>query len=543
MRFLPLNHTAFIVELKDLDETLALLSALQTAPLPGIDEMIPAARTLMIRFSPDMTSAAELAGQIVKLDLVQPVSRDDKCVEVPVEYNGEDLPEVAQITGLSVREVIRRHTARDYMVAFCGFAPGFGYLVGGDPALHVPRRKTPRTRIPAGSVGLAGNFSGVYPQISPGGWQLIGTTPVKMWDLARTPPAYFQPGYRVRFVDLAAAKREIFIPPPPAPKPETPRADENAVQFSIAAAPLPALFQDLGRFGQAGQGVSASGALDRAAFKAANRLTGNSETEPCLELTGGGFSFRSSGGAVIGITGAPCDIKIRTASGKTLAPSTYNPIALEAGDVVTLSAPKAGARSYLSVRGGFEIEKVLGSASTDTLAVIGPEPVGTGAILTVKKPAAPLRAVSLTETPAFAFPKSGETVTLDLILGPRPDWFSPQSLGTLSSECWTVTAQSNRVGIRLAAEGKLERAGTDELPSEGCVTGAVEIPPDGKPLLFLADHPLTGGYPVIGAVAEYHLDLAGQIPVGAKIRFRPVAPFSEITPKPVAEQNLQGPTP
>ena len=125
-------------------------------------------------------------------------------------------------------------------------------------------------------------------------------------------------------------------------------------------------------------------------------------------------------------------------------------------------------------------------------------------------------------------------MTLDLILGPRPDWFTPAALTTLSETAWNVTAQSNRVGIRLNAEVRLEYAESVELLSEGCVNGAVEIPPDGKPLLFLADHPLTGGYPVIGAVADYHLDLAGQIPVGAKIRFRPIAPFSEITPKPVA---------
>ena len=217
MRFLPLSLTSFLVELNDLDETLALLAALQANPPPGIKEMVPAARTLMISFAAEMTSAAELAASLSKLDLVAPIRQDDRIVEVPVDYNGEDLAEVAELTGLGVAEVIRRHTSREYKVAFCGFAPGFGYLVGGDPALHVPRRKTPRTRIPAGSVGLAGNFSGVYPQVSPGGWQLIGTTPVKMWDITRTPPAYFQPGYRVRFIDLATVKTQVSIAMPAQP--------------------------------------------------------------------------------------------------------------------------------------------------------------------------------------------------------------------------------------------------------------------------------------------------------------------------------------
>jgi KipI family sensor histidine kinase inhibitor len=532
MRFLPLNLTSFLVELKDLDETLALLAALQAKSLPGITEMVPAARTLMISFSPETTSAGELAASLSTLDLVAPVSRDDRIVEVPVDYNGEDLGQVAELTGLSVEDVIRRHASREYRVAFCGFAPGFGYLVGGDPALHVPRRKTPRTRIPAGSVGLAGNFSGVYPQVSPGGWQLIGTTPVKMWDITRTPPAYFQPGYRVRFIDLATVKTQVAVAMPVegANAPHAEPAGDHAVQFSVMTAPLPALFQDLGRFGQTGQGVSASGALDRGAFKAANRLVGNAEAEPCLELMGGGFSFRSNARAVIGVAGAPCVITIRTAEGKILTVETYRPLALEAGDEVSVSAPASGVRSYLAVRGGFHVAKILGSAATDTLAVVGPAPVQAGSRLIVNDPPSGSASVSLEEIPAFAFPKAGEVVTLDLILGPRPDWFSGQALATLTETDWVVTPQSNRVGIRLDGNGILERSRSDELPSEGTVTGAVEVPANGKPLLFLADHPLTGGYPVIGAVADYHLDLAGQVPVGAKIRFRAVAPFSEIIP-------------
>ncbi|HVE20979.1 MAG TPA: urea amidolyase family protein [Acidocella sp.] len=532
MRFLPLNLTSFLVELNDLDETLALLAALQANPLPGIREMVPAARTLMIGFAAETTSAEALAASLSQLDLVAPVRQDDRIVEVPVDYQGEDLAEVAELTGLSVEDVIRRHAAGEYKVAFCGFAPGFGYLVGGDPALHVPRRKSPRLRIPAGTVALAGHFTGVYPQASPGGWQLIGTTPVKMWDIARNPPAYFQPGYRVRFIDLATVKTQISVSAPTASTdaPPATAAGDDEVQFSVTAAPLPALFQDLGRFGQTGQGVSASGALDRGAFKAANRMAGNDESEPCLELMGGGFSFRSSGRAVIGVAGAPCGITIRTAQGKIFTAQTGTPLALEAGDEVSFAAPASGVRSYLAVRGGFKVAKILGSAATDTLAMVGPAPVQAGSALTVNDAKTVSASVALEEIPAFAFPKAGEIVTLDLILGPRPDWFTAQAVETLTGTDWVVTPQSNRVGIRLDGDGVLERSRSDELPSEGTVTGAVEVPPNGKPLLFLADHPLTGGYPVIGAVAEYHLDLAGQIPVGAKIRFRSVAPFAEIRP-------------
>ena len=198
-----------------------------------------------------------------------------------------------------------------------------------------------------------------------------------------------------------------------------------------------------------------------------------------------------------------------------------------------LSVPKAGARSYMAVRGGFVVDKPLGSAATDTLAGVGPAPVGAGCWLAVKH-AGHLLPVSLLEEPQGIFPKAGDVVALDIVLGPRADWFTPESLGILCETTWEVTTSSNRVGIRLAADAALARTITTELPSEGCVAGALQVPPDGKPLLLLADHPLTGGYPVVGAVADYHLDLAGQIPIGAKIRFRPLAAFSAITPKPVA---------
>jgi allophanate hydrolase subunit 2 len=185
-------------------------------------------------------------------------------------------------------------------------------------------------------------------------------------------------------------------------------------------------------------------------------------------------------------------------------------------------------RAYLAVRGGFDIAPVLGSAATDTLAVVGPEPVAAGSVLALKGERAGLTSVSLDEAPAFGLPSAGDIVTLDVVLGPRTDWFTQKGVETLTGQLWQVTPQSNRVGIRLAGAVPLERKDSAELPSEGTATGAIQVPHSGQPVLFLADHPLTGGYPVIGAVADHHLDLAGQIPVNASIRFRPIGPFAEI---------------
>ena len=206
-------------------------------------------------------------------------------------------------------------------------------------------------------------------------------------------------------------------------------------------------------------------------------------------------------------------------------------LALADGDILTLGEPATGLRSYVAVRGGFDVAPVLGSASRDTLAKIGPPALTGGQHLAVGD----ARACAAVAAPDLApppLPRAGDTVTLDITLGPRTDWFTPQAVALLAAQPWQVTPQADRVGLRLAGEQPLTRAQTQELPSEGTVTGAIQVPASGQPVLFLADHPLTGGYPVIGCVAPWHLDLAAQIPPGAWICFKLLAPFAEIKESP-----------
>jgi KipI family sensor histidine kinase inhibitor len=530
VRFLPVNLDALLVELADLDETLALFDSLQDAPIGGVEEIVPAARTLLVQFRPSAITGEALVNQIASRTLSTGSRQAGKVVEIPVHYNGEDLADVAAHLGISVEEVIRRHTASEYSAAFCGFAPGFAYLSGGAD-FQVPRRSTPRTRVPAGAVALAGGFSAVYPQASPGGWQILGVTPLRMWDLSREEPALLKPGYRVRFKDAGPLPEGGLASRPDSddvPAPETEH------YLDIQATGLQTLLQDLGRPGQTGQGVSASGALDRGALRAANRVVGNDPSSACLEVLLGGLSFVANGPIVIAVTGALAPIEITTTNNRRLRPRHYQPIELEDGDRVTLGAPPAGLRSYLAIRGGFAVEPVLGSLSTDTLAQVGPKPLAVGDRLGVHAGIGG-RAVALDESPAFDMPRTDEVVTLDVVMGPRSDWFTPEALALLAQQTWSVTPQSNRVGIRLSGETPLEREITGELPSEGTAVGAIQVPPSGQPVLFLADHPLTGGYPVIGAVASHHLDLAGQIPVNARIRFNPLGSFEELRPTPPDE--------
>lgn len=539
MRFLPVNRHAILVELADLQQTLVLLGALQASPIEGVQELVPAARTILVQFAPHIIGAAQLVRRIAECDLSGSVQRSDVLVQIPVRYDGEDLAEVAQILGITAEEVVRRHTGSEWSVAFTGFAPGFAYLSGGDPVFQVPRRATPRTKVPAGAVALAGSFSAVYPQASPGGWQIIGVTDAAMWDLARDLPALLQPGYRVQFVDIAtqteassalsssiSANKVAEINKGKAQAATNLKADAGALR--VRATGLLTLFQDIGRHGQAGQGVSASGAMDQAAFKTANRLVGNASQMPVLETVGGGLSLQSVGENVVAVTGADAPLGITTADGRRWSAPRYAAIALADGDTLSLGQPVAGARCYVAVRGGYEVAPVLGSASTDTLAHVGPPALQTGQLLAVlpdHHAVVAELALPLQELPA----PDGEVV-LDVELGPRTDWFTPEAVALLAAQRWQVTPQSNRVGLRLAGEQVLTRAVSSELPSEGTPLGAIQVPASGQPVLFLADHPLTGGYPVIGCVAPHHLDLAGQIPVGAWIRFNPIRTFAELVP-------------
>ena len=524
MRFLPVNLDALLVELNDLDQTLALFDALMAEPIAGVEEIIPAARTLLIQFRASAIDRQSMVNRIARQDLTQRREGEQRRVEIPVHYNGEDLDEVAALLKISRAQVIAQHTAHDYSVAFCGFAPGFAYLTGG-PGFQVPRRQTPRTRIPAGAVALAGNFSGVYPQASPGGWQIIGVTPLQMWDLNRPEPALLRPGYKVRFTDAGPLPVEGL----PLPATHKRAVAPIGAYLEILSPGLHSVLQDMGRPGQTGQGVSRSGALDLGALKAANRAVGNPSDMACVESVLGGLSFVCHGRAVIAITGAHTPITVTNASGLQWPARLYQPIELEAGDTVSLGSPTAGLRSYLAIRGGFDVTPVLGSLSTDTLAQVGPPALAAGDRLGFTTPTTG-SSVSLSEAPAFELPTTANVVTLDVVMGPRSDWFTAQAIEQLSRQLWRVTSQSNRVGIRLAGETPLTRSNHQELPSEGTSVGAIQVPASGQPVLFLADHPLTGGYPVIAAVASYHLDLAGQIPINAQIRFNPVQGFSEIQP-------------
>lgn len=505
-RALPCGERAILVELDGLDEALALYRRLDAARPPHTEDLVLGARTVLLSVArpaalPDAAAAVAAAlaapGESAGWD-------DGDEVEIAVHYDGPDLDEVAGLTGLTAGQVIEAHTATPWRVAFGGFAPGFAYLVGGDPRLEVPRRAEPRTAVPAGAVGLAGSFSGIYPRSSPGGWQLLGTTGAPLWDADRPSPALLTPGTRVRFRATDAPLR-----PEPAASPARPDPGPRSVRV-VRSGPL-ATVQDAGRPGWAHVGVTGSGAADRRSFTLANRLVGNHEDAAAIEAVFGGLEVTVSDSMVLAVTGAH-------------APATVNGVPvghagvlyLTAGDTLRLGTPESGLRSYVAVSGGLLPAEVLGSRSTDTLSGVGPARLRDGDDL----PVGPQPAVRTLHPLAPPLTPSPDVLVLATLPGPRSGWLAdPDAL----AGPWAVSEQADRVGVRLTGTplARLPEFASAELPSEGVVRGSIQLPGNGLPVVFGADHPVTGGYPVVGVLTEAASDLLAQARPGRPVVLRP----------------------
>jgi biotin-dependent carboxylase-like uncharacterized protein len=276
----------------------------------------------------------------------------------------------------------------------------------------------------------------------------------------------------------------------------------------LAPGPLTTV-QDLGRPGLAHLGVPSAGAVDRRAFGLANRLVGNPPGAAALEITLAGPELALEAGGWLALTGGRADALL---DGRPVPMDVA--VRFEAGQVLAVGTLTSGLRSYLAVRGGIDVPEVLGSRSTDTLAGIGPPPLAEGTSLPVGDLAAGDPFLQVAPTPAFE-----EEPVLAAVRGPRDDLFTPAALRTLAGAAWTVSSDSDRSGIRLDGPA-LERRQMVELASEGMVEGSLQVPPDGHPILFLANHPTTGGYPVVAVVAGHDLPLAAQARPGTRLRFR-----------------------
>lgn len=279
-------------------------------------------------------------------------------------------------------------------------------------------------------------------------------------------------------------------------------------ELEVLATGPQALVQDLGRPGLASVGVGRSGAADRGSFSLAARLLGQDPGHAAIEVLLGGLALRSTSSVTVVLTGAPAPATVDGAQVGHAAP-----FLLPRGSTLQLARPVSGLRTYVAVRGGIDVPAVLGSRATDTLSGLGPTPLQAGDLLPVGTPSGS----PTVDVAPVAAPPAGP-ITLRAVVGPRHDWLD--DVGALASAWWRVSSRSDRVGVRLEGPALQRHADRDgqELTSEGVVRGSIQVPPGGQPVLFLADHPVTGGYPVVAVVRDPDVDLAAQAVPGQTIR-------------------------
>ena len=479
---------------------LATVGVLARDPGTSLAALTAAVQT--VRDAPPKASWGEGAGA------------DGRVLTIPCAFDGPDLDEVAGLAGLSRDEVVAQLTAGPLSVSVVGFSPGFAYLDGLPPALaEVPRRDRPRPAVPAGSVALANGHAAVYPTASPGGWQLVGRTGFPLFSLDEPPYAVLAPGDRVRFSVEAAGPD---APPGPVVRSWAPPAGARAV-FEVLAPGLRTVLQDAGRAGVAASGVPAAGAADPVSGALANGLTGNAPGAAVLEVTGGGTSLRALGPCHAAVVGAAPTVRVDG----TDVSSAGRLLPLEAGQVLEIGALARGCRTYVAVAGGFLGPEAFGSRSSDELSGLGPGPLSPGATLHAGDWAPPL-GDHLVAGAATELPAAGP-VELRVVPGPHEERFGPGVLERIAATSFRVAAESNRVGLRLRAEQAVDwQTLGGELDSQPMVTGAVQLPPGGEPIVLGPDHATLGGYPVPAVVIAADHGLLGQCGPGTEIRLVPV---------------------
>jgi KipI family sensor histidine kinase inhibitor len=496
----------------------AIAAAVRRHGLAGVRDVVATFRSVAVHFDPLLADVSAIHGALARSAGQPAVITPGRAIEVPVAYGGDagpDLLELAAAKRLHPDEVVARHAATSYRVFMLGFLPGFPYLGIVDESIAASRRSTPRVRVPAGSVGIAGRQTGIYPRESPGGWQIIGRTPLRLFDPDRDPPALLAPGDSVRFVPVAASAATFEPALAAAPAAATPPPGRR---ISVIRPGMLTTIQDEGRWGYQLIGMPVSGALDVEALRVANALVGNERSAAALEVTLLGPELRLEQPTRVAIAGADLSA---TLDGIRLVPPCV--IGARAGSVLRFGERRAGARAYVAFDGGIDAAVTMGSRATHLGTAMGGRPgrpLAAGEWL-------PLGRANDTPPPVAAgrigARAAGGVVSgaiLRVLPGPQLDFFEDRALDVLQRTRFTVSSQSNRMGYRLHGEANIPRVPDREMISDATFAGAVQVPASGEPILLLADRQTTGGYPQIATVISADLPLAGQLAPGDWVEFR-----------------------
>jgi KipI family sensor histidine kinase inhibitor len=519
-----LGDRALLIGVADSAAARALTRALREGLAEAGDlQVVPSFATVAVLLgddSGDLEAVRAVALRVVAASGRDRVEREEvpgRLLTLPCVFDGPDLPEVAALAGCPTEQVVARLTERPLTVAVMGFSPGFAYLDGLPESLRaVPRRDRPRPLVAAGSVALANGHAAVYPTASPGGWQLVGRTGVTLFAPDAPPYAVLAPGDRAHLTVARAGDR---AEPAAVPAPVWSAPPDARLVLEVVTPGLRAVVQDGGRHGMAAVGVPRAGPADPVSFTLANRLVGNTGDAGALELTGDGARLHCRAAAYIAVVGAAADARV---DGTAVPGAQVVPLA--AGQQLQVGPIRRGCRTYLSVAGSILGPTVFWSSASDELSGLGAGPLAPGALLHAGPWSPPLG--DHLGVGAASEVEPGHPLELRVVAGPHPEWFGPAALARLAGVVFRLADHSNRVGLRLQPESdssSLRRGGAaGELDSQGVVTGAVQVPPDGDPVILMPDHATLGGYPVLAVVVSADHGLLGQCAPGTRVRFVPV---------------------
>jgi len=505
MEWRPLGDSAWLCEPgganahHKLQRVIALQASLKEHRIPELDDIVVSFESIAVYFDP-------AAGQTV-FDWLAGLSREaqdliihpGRLIEVPVDYHDEssELPQIASLLGLSPQEVITLHGASDYEVAAIGFSPGFPYLTGLDPRLVLPRKQSPRP-VPAGAVAIADAQAGIYPCASPGGWHVLGRTDVPLFDPDASTPSLLKPGDRVRFV----ASRDVGKY----------RQQEHSLILNdgieVIDPGMCSTIQDLGRPGHRAIGVTLGGAADRVSAQVANRLVGNPCGAAVIECAGSGPLLKFGRPATVAWLG--------------WAEGSGRPHSFQAGQVLDLRSRMRFSRGTIAVAGGIDVPIVLGSRSTDLRAGFG------GYFGRALRPNDRIPVGDLLDQPPspgpwhVQWPHAPVSLEVRFLKGMQSSWFPAGSHTALRSSIYRTTSAGDRTGMRLSGP-PLSLLDSRELVSQPVASGSIQVPPDGVPIILLAECQTIGGYPQIGHVISADLPALARALPGTPLTFREVS--------------------